>query len=564
MPNAVTNQSVRSIVIPLFFLFVITLLFITISPLVHSPVSPYNLNQRLGSIPLFFEENLGQLGKEAKFSTRGKGYTACFSESGVKFFINTVKENSHSSFEMRLVDATETQFISPQNSLPGKSHFYTGRNQDSWHVNDPHYSKLKYSQVYPGIDLVFYGNRNRLEFDFVVQPGVSPDMVAFEFNGVESVDIGQNGDLLVKVGNEAFTFHRPKIYQECYGEKRPVEGCYSETENGSIGFIVESYDPQFALVIDPTLTYSTYVGGNELDQTKGIAKDDEGNIYIAGFSRSSILPQDNPNPPTSTSDLYGFVLKFDPAGTNLLYAVYLDGQDIEACLDLAVDGEGNAFVTGYTKSSDFPVQNAWQDKLIGPRDAFIAKLGPDGSELLFSTFLGGAGGWDHDYRLLEWRGNDQGNAIAIDESGNAYIAGETDAIDFPVTETAWDTSGGVIELTYTSTSYHDGFAARFSPEGGLIYSTFIGGDEEEDMEWRETASDDYCHGICVDVNGYAYITGRTESDHFPTTENAVQKSNAGWSDVFVVKLNPDGSDAVYSTYGTKTHLSGRASFSYQT
>jgi hypothetical protein len=426
----------------------------------------------------------------------------------------------------------------------------------------PNYAKVKYANVYPGVDLVYYGNQGKLEYDFVVQPGADPRSIQLAIvsdeHGAErqsAIDnrkssisaplrIDKNGDLVVTTDSGEVTFHKPVVYQ--VDESRPssvvtrqlrgttnkgltkdggkhfVDGRYLVRSDQTVGFKVASHDPAMPLVIDPVLAYSTYLGGNGTDSGNGIAVDASGDAYVTGATYST----DFPSTPGAFQTVQrgicaAFISKLNAAGSALVYSTYLGGKSCSWGLGIAVDASDNVYVTGQTSSSNFPVTSgAFQTSKHGTFDAFVAKLNAAGSGLLYSTFLGGSNG-------------EQGTAITFDASGSAYVTGWTRSSDFPITP-------GAIQTTLVGAQ--DAFITKLNAGGSaLIYSTYLGGSSQGDTDGGG--------GIAVDASGNAYIMGSTASRHFPTTPGAFQASYGGGPvDAFVSKLNAAGSALVYSTY----------------
>jgi hypothetical protein len=292
-----------------------------------------------------------------------------------------------------------------------------------------------------------------------------------------------------------------------------VEGEYVLLGGGEVGFQAGPYDRTRALVIDPVLTYSSFLGGAADDAITAMALDAAGNIYVAGWTSSTDLPAVNARQTASGGGVDAFVAKLDPSGKNLIYATYLGGRYEDRASGIAVDSTGYAVVTGWTQSPTFPQANAVQSALRGSRDAFVAKLNAQGSALIFGTFLGGGG-------------VDRGNAVAVDASGNIYVAGATSSVDFPV----------LAAFRASNRGQQDAFLVKLTPSGSFVYSTYLGGER-----------DDSANAVAVDAAGNAYIGGGTNSPDFPVA-GALQASNRGGQDGFIAKLAPSGSSLVYSTY----------------
>ena len=380
------------------------------------------------------------------------------------------------------------------------------------------------------LDLVFYGHERQLEFDFVVAPGADPNLIKLAFEGADRIETDADGNLGLFVAGEKFLLHTPRVYQTNEGRRGEVAGAYVVCETGSVnrcwevGFQVAAYDSAKPLIIDPVLSYSTYLGGSGNDSAAGIAVDAQGSAYVIGTT-------DSPNFPTANAidsalsgpfDRDAFVVKLTPDGSGFVYATYLGGESGEEGHGITVDANGNAYVTGATSSRDFPAANAFQPQiaLCCLLDAFVTKLNAAGNAILYSTYLGGS-----DY--------DRGRSITIDSTGNVYVAGVTSSQNFPTTFGALQPAlgGGA-----------DAFIAKINPAGSaLVYSTYLGGSGDEGS---------YAGlGVAVDALGNACVEGNTTSTNFPTTPGTFQPVfGGGGSDAFVTKLNASGTAFIFSSY----------------
>jgi hypothetical protein len=420
--------------------------------------------------------------------------------------------------------------------LPGRVNYFKGNDPSNWRTNLATYARVKYENVYPGIDLVFYGsNERQLEFDFVVGSGANPNAIKLAFEGADEVETDANGNLRLLAAGEEILLHRPRLYQIFTGQREELAGEYRLREASSpprrweIGFHIAAYDPGLPLIIDPVLSYSTYLGGGDWDSAAGVAVDAKGCAYVVGSTQSLDFPTTNAVDSTLSSvwDRDAFVVKLTPDGTGFVYATYLGGGSGEQGNAIAVDADGNAYVTGST-GGDFPVVNGFQPSAGGWLDSFVTKLKFDGSAILYSTYLGGTG-------------FDQGLGIAVDGVGNAFVTGTTSSTNFPTANALQPAFGGG-DPNYPSRSKGDAFVAKFdttqSGDASLIYSTYLGGNDE-----------DASKGIAVDAAGNAYVFGYTASTNFPTTAGVSQTAYGGGEcDAFVAKLNPGGTGLVYSTY----------------
>lgn len=499
------------------------------SPTIAAAQSAASLEQ-FGRLPLRFEP----AAEGNSFEARGLGYglRVAAGESLLTLGgplpagagIDGAAPSPATTVRLRLAGASPAALATGAEPLPGRANYFIGNDQALWRTNVPTYARVHQQGVYPGIDLVHYGNQKQLEYDFIVAPGADPRLIALDFDGAEEVTLDADGDLVLRLPNGELRQHKPVIYQEIDGDRRAIDGGYT-LDGRQARFRLGNYDPTRPLVIDPVLVYSTYLGGAAREFGYGIAVDATGNIYVGGVTSSLNFPTVAPIRPGLGGPFDAFVAKLNPAGTALLYATYLGGSGDDQAYGLALDGAGSVYLTGRTASSDFPTAAPFQSTFGGaPFDAFVAKLAPSGSALTFATYLGGNSG-------------DVGRGIAVDSAGSAYVTGQTGSLDFPrVIAPQSIYAGGVFDV----------FITKFSPSGTtLIYSTYLGGN-----------GDDQSPNVAVDTSGNAYIAGGTTSTNFPMV-NAIQPSfggapsvptAAGQGDAFVAKLNPAGSTFVYVTY----------------
>jgi uncharacterized repeat protein (TIGR01451 family) len=411
--------------------------------------------------------------------------------------------------------------------LPGKSNSFLGHDPAKWRTNIPRYARVKYAEVYPGIDLLFYGNQKRLEYDFLLAPGADAGAIQFELGGAEATRIDENGDLIVRLADTEVRQLRPVVYQDWDGSRHFLSGRYVVRDARQIGLEVNGSRADKALVIDPVLAYSSFLGGTGVDVSHGVAIDSENNVYLTGETTSTDFPTASPEQPQNAGGSDAFVTKLDPTGSTVLFSTYLGGSGQEndfhsgvEASGIAVDSGGNVYLTGRTSSTNFPVVNAlFPSYRGGDYDAFVSKVSANGSTLLYSTYFGG-------------EANDSGNGIAVDSGGSIYVTGGTrSGSDFPISPGA---AQGALR------GQLDAYVAKIDPTrvGGasLIYSTYLGGVGID----RGTA-------IAVDSSGDAYITGRTESADFPTF-NPFQAMYGGGADAFVSALNATGTALIYSTF----------------
>ena len=380
----------------------------------QSPGDPAILRE-LSTFPLTFEARQGQARGKVEFLGHGRGYDLYLSPGEAVLAVSAVSP----AVRMKLVGANRRASMEGTDPLPGRANYFLGSNPRQWRTGIPMFTRVVSRQVYPGIDQVYYGNQQQLEFDFLVAPGADPGRIRLSYSGIQRMRIDGSGDLVLSAKAGEFRQHRPKIYQVKNGSTVEVAGSYRRYPGGVIGFSVGPYDTRTPLVIDPALTYATYLGGDGDEQPSGIAVDASGNVYLAGTTNSTNFPitagvVSRTN--RGGSDI--FVSKFTATGT-LVYSTYVGGSSDENVFGLAVDLAGNAYVTGGTTSTDFPTVNAFQASYGGglhqPYDAFVVKLDPSGSQLVYSTYLGGT---------VE----DLGSSIAVDRQGSAFVAGVTSVV----------------------------------------------------------------------------------------------------------------------------------------
>jgi hypothetical protein len=535
----------------------------------------------LGQLPLSFELNRGQFPAEVQFASRGATSKAFFTQTQAVFVLKR-PDAGKAVVRMSLADANSAAAVSGLEALPGKINYFRGNDQGKWITGVPTFRKVSYGAVYPGIDLVYYGRGNRLEYDLMVAPGADPSRIAFQFDGAERLDVdAATGALLITApGGARMSQAKPLIYQESNGVKRAISGGF--TANGSrAGFTVGDYDRSRPLVIDPAIiTYSTYLAGESDDRVHDIVADADGNAYAVGWTGSELFPTKNAyQPGENNGSEEAFITKFNPDGTALIWSTYLGGGEAnfrfsagnssepifsggnDGAYGVAIDSARNVYVTGWALSSDFPTRNAMQTHLSdsgGGSDSFVTKLNAAGDQLVFSTYFGGA------------EGDDVGRGIALDSNNNIYVVGYTRSFAFPTTNPIQGEIDRRTSHFHDSGEFYDGYLAKIDASGQFrVYSTYLGGD-----------ADDVALGVKVDKDGNAYVTGWTESteptpaptstvtpdpsasptatptatpasSRFPTTDLAFQKDPGGTGstrDAYVVKVNAAGTEFLYSTF----------------
>lgn len=492
---------------------------------------------QMGEKPtLAFEPNQGQANVQTDFVSHAGSYSVFLGATQADFLIAlpakehgkinrataSVSSGARSSFvRMRLDGANANATKVALAQLPEKVNYFLGNDPSKWHTDIATYAKVEYQNVYPGVDLVYYGTQPELEYDFIVAPNANPDSIKLKFEGAESLELGPKGDLAIHTAaGPVLQLHKPIIYQENAGIREEISGGF-QLAKGEVAFRLGAYDKMRPLIIDPVFSFSTHLGGSRSSSGQGIAVDAAGNIYVTGDTNATDFPSAKAAQRKHGGSTDIFVTKLSPDGSRILYSTFIGGSGDDVGYAIAVDSAGNAFITGDTSSKDFPVKNPQQKNMAGMFDAIAFKLSPNGSEILYSTYLGGSQG-------------DRGDAIAIDAAGNAYITGYTYSTDFPVAHP--------IQTAFTDGNVHC-FVTKLDATGStLAYSTYLGGGDDRP---------DQATGIAVDSGGNAYVTGYTNSVKFPSV-NSIQKF-VGPTDVFVTKINAAGTEFVYST-----HIGGNA------
>jgi beta-propeller repeat-containing protein len=395
----------------------------------HTPLSVGDQQTRAcaseayGKLPMRFEANAGQTDARVKFISRGNGYNLFLTPTEAVLALRNERvvsgPDQRSVVRMKLTGANSAPPIEGLDALPGKTTISSAM-MSQWRRNVTSYAQVRCGSVYPGIDLIYYGNQQQLEYDFVVSPGADPNAINLAFDGVDRMEVGAEGDLILHTDGYELRQRRPVTYQEMNGRRQEIANRYVLRGGRQVGFELAAYDPARPLVIDPVLGYSTYLGGTGADFAQAVAVDAAGNGYITGYTYSLDFPTASPLQPTPggsvTPDV--FVTKLNANGSALIYSTYLGGANSEFGFDIAVDQEGGAYLTGYTDSIDFPTMNPLQPALSTFQDAFVTKLNSAGSALVYSTYLRGS-----DF--------DTGSDIAVDRRGNVYLVGMTFSIDFP-------------------------------------------------------------------------------------------------------------------------------------
>lgn len=530
----------------------------------HPPAAPAALTaqqarviESFGKLPLSFEANQGQVNSQVKFLSRGHGYNLFLTANEAALVLQKADgKNQPAALRMQLIGANPEPRVSGVDQLPGRSNYFLGDDPKQWKTGVANYAKVKYEGVYPGVDLVYYGNQQQLEYDFVVAPGTDPKRIKLDFAGARKLRLDEGGDLIVETEAGELRQHRPVVYQEFDGRRQEVAGGYAISGESEAAFEIGEYDAGRALVIDPVLSYSTLLGdGTGGDDARDIAVDAAGNAYVTGRAEAAPGFPATPGAISAAPEQqqyaghpqFVFVTKFNPQGNQLIYSALIGATRgieqntsrgfrytlINEAFGLTVDAAASAYVTGRTLSANFPTtpgafKTTYDGRPTNPErnnatdEAFVLKLNAAGDALIYSTLLGGNKG-------------DTGRAVVADAQGAAYITGLTDSANFPATPGAFQpqSAGG-----------SDAFVTKLNPAGSaLIYSTFL-----------SSGGTDIGYGLAVDASGNVYATGVTSDGYtgtccprgprFPFTAGAYQTSGT-LGGAYVVKLNPAGG-AIYS------------------
>jgi beta-propeller repeat-containing protein/centrosomal CEP192-like protein len=544
------------------------------------PTSKARVIESFGKLPLSFEANQGQADQQVKFLSRGHGYRLFLTANEAVLALKSTSAIAAPSMDqkpqfkdlllspkayaeehenqtarpqplpsttvrMKLVGANRKASVIGLDELPGKSNYFVGKDPKKWRQNVSTYAKVRYKNVYPGVDLIYHGNRSQLEYDFVAAPGTDVSTITMEVEALHAIQeksetageipirINSNGNLILDAKDGQIILHKPVAYQNLDSRRRMgktyVDARYVVKGKNRIGLEVGAYDAGEALIIDPILSYSTYLGGSLDDFGTAVAVDGSGSAYVTGGTTSTDFPITSGVYQSTYAGADGgyqgvsgdiFVTKLSPDGASILWSTYIGGSGDDNSYSIAVDPTG-VYLTGGTNSSDYPVTSgAWRPTTgVGLTDVFVTKLDPTGSALLYSTHIGVSGE------------GIRGFSIAVDGGGNAYVAGGAGP-GFPTTAGAFQTS---------SFAFSSGFVMKLNPSGSAaVYSTFLSGGNFSDV--------DYAESVAVDQSGNAYATGYAGSSTFPITAGAFQNSNAGAPDAFVTVLNSSGSALLYSTY----------------
>ena len=534
-------------------------------------------------LPLSFTPNQGQFDPAVTFVSRGSGYSVALTRDEADL---TLQSSRPATVRMQLLGTAALPAISGVDPLPGTANYLIGNDPKKWHTNLPTYARVKYAQVYPGVDLVYYGNQHQLEFDLIVQPGTDPASISLGFQGEVAnhplrLKIDPTGNLVVDGPDGGVLLPRPTVYQQAGNKRESVDGTYLLSASQHLTFRLGAYDHTRPVIIDPILTYSTFLGGSVADQATALTVDAEGNAYVTGVTNSPNFPTTPGVLGTPTLNNPSFVSKLSPDGSALLYSTCVGGLGgATTSTSIAVDATGDAYVAGYTYAKDYPTTpGAFQHTFSSLTTSFLSKLNSTGTGFVYSTLIGGS---------LD----SNAFGLAVDSTGHAYLGGDNYAGDFPTTPGAYKTAPNPAQPYFV-----DVFLAKFDPTGSsLVYSTLLGDgpsevsglalDNSGDVfltgftndpnfptspgafssagstfvtKFNQTGSallystrlrgSAVPGGIAIDSAGDAYITGSTGSNDLPTTPGAFKTTDCAYcSDAFVTKLNPTGTGFVYSTY----------------
>ena len=549
----------------------------------------------LARLPLHFEPNRGQWSSEVLYAARSGNGTLFLTSQGPA--LSAFTGNKARRVDISLVRGNPAPVIEPLDRLPARTDYFTG-SRAQWRPGVSQYARIEYRSVYPGIDIVYYGNRDQLEYDLRLRPGADPRVIRLRFRGADHIDVTPEGDLRVECGGANLIQKRPVLYQDAgIGQRREVAGRYRLVARDTVGVDVTDFDRSRLLVIDPVLNYASFLGGSSTDVINAVTAGADGLLYVAGYTTSSDLqPTYNGVNGGTSGGKDAFIAAFDPkryGGPSLRYLTYLGGSRDDAATAIAVDAHSNIYVTGTTSSSDFPMAgNSVQTALalstsatVFNSDAFVAVISQSNG-LVYSTYFGGTG-------------DDRPYGIGLDSNGLIYVAGTTNSTDLPVTANAYQAvSWGPSDIFFlkldvnaTSPDYasylggedrDDGRGMAVAPNGlvyfaastlstefptagfayqgslkgtenlvigvmdmtrsgnsSLVYATYFGGSAIDEVRQ-----------VALDANGRMLITGWTASSDFPVTANALRPQYGGAGNAFVVRVNPAAPPSSFLEYGT--------------
>ena len=486
----------------------------------------------LGANPILFEPNRGQASAKFQYVARGNSYSFGITSDSVSMNLRPGSHDSERaggrrssesvSVSIHLLGASKGTVEHGEKAEASISNYFIGKDPAKWITRIPNFRSVLFEEVYPQIDWRIYGNSRELEYDFIVAPHGDTRQVRLVVDNDAKMQIASNGDLIIRKRGLVMRQGKPIAYQTEASGQRQFIGCDYRLAARGVSFSLGAYDHDKSLTIDPTLKYSTYLGGSKGDYPRAIAVDGTGSVYVAGYTSSTDFPTSNATQGVNHSG-NAFIAKFNATGNQLVYSTFLGGSNGEEARGIAVDASGNAYVAGWTFSTDFPTVSAYQtsnhSRGTPAQSSFLTKIGPAGDQLLYSTYFGGSGSLDGAF------------GVAIDDQGDAYIAGSSDSPDLPVLNPLQSQMKGRLSAYF----------AKFTPVGQLAYSSYLGG-----------SAADTATAIAVDQAANVYLIGRTNSLDFPLA-NAYQTQNkaaTGSTDLtaFVSKVDPSGGTLVFSTY----------------
>lgn len=458
-------------------------------------------------MPFAFVENLGQAEAHVRYIGTGPEFKAWFEDQGV------ILQHREAAISVTFEGSAAEPRVLAIQPLGGRANYLRGPNPARWRTDLPLYGEIRYTGVWPGVEVSYKAEQSRVAAEYLVFPGASVDEIRLRFDG-ETV-IENDGTLRLKTRSGDFVENKPELFQSIDDRRIEIAGAYRRFPNGAIGFRTGNYDHSRPLLIDPTIVVSGFFGGSTQESITAVATNYYSNIIVAGWTSSTDLPV-SPGPQLGNGGgVDAFVASFSPNGGTLNYCTYLGGSGDDRAFGLAVDMAQNTYITGWTQSSNFPVVGGVQNHLKGARNAFVAKLNQMGNALIFSTYLGGSGA-------------DSGNAIAVDAYGHVAIAGDTTSSNLPVTGGAFQRAIG---------GGQDAFVAKLGSAGNsLTFLSYLGG-----------SAIDHASSVAMDLTGTVYVGGYTYSTNFPVVA-AYQPQPGGGQDAFVARLSANGSTMIFSTY----------------
>src|SRR3989339_312873 len=508
-----------------------------------------------GKLPLCFESNHGQTDASVKFLARGKGYTLFLTSTEAVLALKTAAGSKAEGLDvvrMKLKDANIDPVFQGMDLLSSQSSYMTGNDPKKWQTKIEQYSKVEIKQIYPGINMVYYGNNGQLEYDFVVAPGANPGLIKMIFKGAKNLELDQKGNLVLNLQEGRLAFNAPTLYQKTGSKRDIVAGRFVLSGNEQVSFEVAAYDKKKELVIDPTLAYSTYLGTTVADRVNSMYVDTLGNVYLTGETAGTGFP--------GTAGHYqnfnkggaydAFVLKINPAGA-VEWGTYLGGGGVDVGRSITVSGTGIIYICGATTSAGaafpttvIPSAASYQAVNNGGTDAFLTAIAASGNSLVYSMFIGGAG-------------EEFAFGVAVDSTNNAYVTGGTTSNNTTLPVTGGfqgDNAAGVGD------THENAFVAKFNSAGTVQFFTYLGGTTIGGAGTGEafdrSLGGTHGNAIALDSNNNIYVTGKTVAGfpiyplgtELPYVGIAYKTTISGAPDAFVSKISTNGATLLYSTY----------------